>query len=170
MSRFNLPNLPYIRQDDKYYEQTFRAVEQAVNRMSDQGNLDPTGAQLATPPQIGGVSVVESGGIHDIQITDNSPAYNGLQYSAEYSRTSDFQNAHRIDMGESQNHRANLGSGPYFWRAYSKYSASLPSNPLYHGGETPVAVGSGEHAGPPMQTGMGFTGIYRNSSVPPVRK
>jgi hypothetical protein len=170
MSRFTVPNLAYIRSDDKKYSQTFQAVSDAINRLSDQTNADPTGAQVATPPQVSGLSVVESGGIHDVQITDQSPAYAGIQYSAEYSQTSDFQNSHKIDLGTSQNHRANLGAGQYFWRASSSYHPATPSPHVYHGGATPQAVGSGAYPGPPMQQGQGFSGQYRSSTTPPVRK
>jgi hypothetical protein len=170
-SRFQIPNLAYIRQDDKNYEQAFRAVASAINRMSDQGNLDPTGTQVAIPTAPAMISVIQAGGIHDIQITDNAPGYNGQKYLAEYSQTPSFSNFHQIDMGESQNHRANLGAGTYYWRARTKMSASLASDPVYFGGSSsPTAVGSGSYVGPAMQPYQGFAGIYRNSSVPPIRK
>lgn len=170
MARFQVQNKAYIRSDDNKYAQAFQSLEDAVNRVSDQANIDPTGAQVATPPALSGISVTEAGGIHDIALTDNSPAYAGIQYSAEYSQTPDFQNSHKIDMGTSQNHRANMGSGTYYWRASSSYHPATPSTPVYHGGATPQAVGSGSYPGPPMQQGQGFSGQYRSSSTPPVRK
>jgi hypothetical protein len=170
MSRFQIINKGYIRQDDAKYLQVFQSLEDAINRVADQANVDPTGAQVATPPTVAGINVVESGGIHDVQIQDNSPAYRGLQYSAFYSQTPDFQNAHRIDLGESQNHRANLGPGKYYWAAASKYSSSDHSAMVFHGGPTPAAVGSGDYSGPPMQQAQGFAGQYRASSTPPTRQ
>ncbi len=170
MARFQLPNLSYIRQDDDKYYGAFTALRDAVQNISDQGNLDPANSQQATPPPISKVNVVHAGGIHDVQIVDNTPAFNGIRYMAEYSQTADFQNSHTIDLGESQNHRANLGNGTYYWRASSKYPTSQPSNPVYHGGVTPNAVGSGAYSGPAMQQAQGFTGPYRSSSTPPVRK
>lgn len=170
MGRFQVPNKGYIRQDDEKYYSAISSIEGAINRISDQANVDPTSAQVAMPSPISGVSVTQAGGIHDIQIQDQSPAYNGLKYSAYYSQTPDFQNAHRIDLGESQNHRANLGAGTYYWAATSKYPASQESAMVYHGGSAPAAVGAGAYPGPPMQQAQGFTGQYRNSTTPPVRQ
>ncbi len=170
MSRFQLPNKGYIRQDDNKYAAAFQSLEDAINRVSDQGNIDPTGAQVAAPAPVSNISVVESGGIHDIQIADQSPAYRGVRYHAEYSQTPDFQNSHTIDLGTSQNHRANLGPGKYYWRASSSYPSSDTSAHVYHGGATPQAVGSGTYSGPPMQQRQGFSGQYRSSSTPPIRQ
>ncbi len=170
MSRFQIPNLAYIRQDDDKYYNALKSIEEAINNYSDQGNLDPTSATQAAPAPVSAINVVATGGIHDIQITDNSPAYAGLQYAADYSQTADFQNFHTIDMGTSQNHRANLGPGQYFWRASSFYHPATPSTQVYHGGSSPASVGSGMYTGPEMQSGQRFTGLYRNSSTPPVRQ
>lgn len=170
MGRFQIPNKAYIRGDDAKYLQVFQSLEDAVNRVSDQANVDPTGAQVAVPQPISGINVVEQNGIHDIQLTDQSPAYAGIRYAADYSQTQDFQNFHTIDMGNSQNHRANLGSGKYFWRASSYYHPATPSPHAYHGGITPQAVGSGTYSGPPMQQNQSFTGQYRSSPTPPIRK
>jgi len=170
MARFSIPNLSYIRQSDKKLYDSLQSIEQAINNHSDQGNLDPTAVSQAPPQPVSAVNVVESGGIHDIQITDNSPAYAGLSYIADYSQTPDFQNYHTIDMGISQNHRANLGPGKYYWRASSYYHAATPSAPVYHGGATPAVVGSGNYTGPAMQPKQGFTGLYRNSTTPPIRQ
>ena len=166
MARFQVQNKAYINQDDDKYGGALQSIEDAVNRISDQANVDPSSAQVATPTPVSKISVIEKDGIHDIAIHDNSPAYNGIQYSAYYSRTPDMANAHRIDLGESQNHRANLGGGKYYWAASSKYSASGHSPMVYH----PDPVGSGAHAGPPMQKAMGFTTQFRNSNTPPIRR
>lgn len=168
-NRIQVPNLAYIRRDDQKYASAFTALTDSINRIADQANVDPTGAQVEAPPPVSAISVVENAGIHDIQIQDNSPAYRGLQYSAFYSQTPDFANPHRIDLGESQNHRANLGSGIYYWAAASKYSSSAHSEMVYHGGSTPTPVGSGIHAGPVMQPFQGFNTQYRNSTTPPTR-
>lgn len=170
MARFQIPNKAYLRADDQKYASAMQALEDAINQMADQGNLDPTGAQVAKPSSVSGIKVVESGGIHDIQLTDHSPAYAGLNYSADYSQTPDFQNFHTIDMGTSQNHRANLGAGKYYWRASSSYHPATPSDHVYHGGAMPEAVGGGDYPGPAMQQRQGFSGLYRNSSTPPIRQ
>lgn len=170
MGRFQVPNKSYLKADDQKYAATIQALEDAINQMADQGNLDPSGAQVAKPSQISNISVVESGGIHDIQLTDHSPAYAGIKYVADYSQTPDFKNFHTVDMGNSQNYRKNLGTGAYYWRASSNYHPATPSDHVYHGGATPQAVGNGDYPGPPMQPRQGFSGQYRNSATPPIRQ
>lgn len=168
MPAFRIPNLGYIRQDDSKYHAAFTAIQDAITNLSVQGNLDPTGTSSGTPPPVSGLSVVEKDGIHDVQIQDQSPANRGLNYFAYYSRTADFQNEHKVDLGASQNIRVNLGAGQYHWRVNSAYPTSAPSDHVYH-----PPVGSGTHAGPAMQAGQGESGfgqIYRGSTVPPVRK
>jgi len=171
MAQFTIPNISYIRsQMDSKLANALEAINDRVGVIADQGNIDPQSATQAAPPPVGAINVVESGGIHDIKITDESPAYAGLNYTADYSQTADFQNFHTIDMGVSQNHRANLGPGTYYWRASSFYHPATPSNPVYHGGATPQPVGTGSYTGPDMQQKQGFTGPYRNSNTPPIRK
>lgn len=170
MARFQLPNKSYIRQDDSKYLQALQSMEDAINRLSDQTNADPTGASVAPPAPISGISVAAQNGIHDISINDNNPAYRGIRYAADYSTTPDFQNFHTIDMGTSQNLRKNMGPGQFYWRASNRYPASDPASHAYHGGATPEPVGEGNYNGPPMSQQQGFNGKFRNSSTPPVRK
>lgn len=166
-----IPNLSYIRsQMDSKLADALEAIDGRIAVIGRQGNLDPESSTQAAPPQISAINVVAQAGIHDIQIQDSSPAYAGLNYLADYSQTEDFQNFHTIDMGTSQNHRANLGDGQYFWRARSYYHPATPSAHVYHGGATPEAVGTGSYPGPAMQDRQGFSGIYRNSNTPPIRK
>jgi hypothetical protein len=174
MTRFQTPNKPHIRNMDDKLANALDSHESAINAISDQLNADPTGAQQASPATISRMSVTEADGFHDIQITDNAPAYRGINYFAYYSRTADFQNAHKIDMGASQNHRVYLGAGPYYWKADHAYPGSPPSTAVYHGGSTPQPVGSGTHVGPAMQSTQGTAAFgattYRNSNTPPIRK
>lgn len=139
-----------------------------LGRVADQGNINLTGSQQGAPSQISAFNVVESGGIHDLQIIDDSPAYAGLNYHVEYSQ--DNQNWHKIDLGTAQNHRANLGAGKYYWRASSAYHPATPSDYVYFGGAQAQSIGSGAYSGPPMQSQQSFTGQYRSSTTPPIRK
>jgi hypothetical protein len=174
MARFQVPNKGYIRNKDSQLGNALEKIEDAINAQADQGNTDPTGAQQAAPSAISQMSVTAADGIHDIQITDNAPAYRGINYFAYYSQTPDFQNFHKIDMGASQNHRVFLGPGKYYWKSNHAYPSSPPSTDVYHGGSTPEAVGTGSHIGPPMQQNQGTAAFgattYRNSSIPPIRK
>lgn len=171
MANFPIPNISYIRsQMDSKLADALEAINDRIGVISNQGNLDPESSSQAAPPQISAVNVVAQAGIHDIQIQDSSPAYAGLNYAVDYSQTSDFSNFHTIDLKTSQNHRANLGDGTYYWRAKSYYHPATPSTPVYHGGATPQPVGTGSYPGPAMQDRQGFSGIYRNSNTPPIRK
>jgi hypothetical protein len=173
MARFQIPNLSYIRQSDEKLYNALKSIEGAVNNHSDQGNLDPNGAEQAAPPAISKITATASDGYHDLQIMDNAPAYRGLNYFAYYSKTPGFENAHKIDLGTSQNHRVFLGPGQFYWGANHAYPTSPASAMVYHGGGTPQAVGSGTYAGPEMSTTQGsqaFGPMYRNSSTPPIRK
>lgn len=174
MSRFQVPYKSHLKTLDPKLATAMDQVERAINHQADQANTDPTGAEQAPPSPISRMSVTEADGIHDIQITDNAPAYRGINYFAYYSQTPDFQNAHKIDMGASQNHRIYLGAGPYYWKSNHAYPSSPPSTDVYHGGSSPAPVGSGSHAGPAMQQSQGTAGFgittYRNSNTPPIRK
>ena len=168
-----VPHLEIIGQQNPVLYEALRSIITGVNNVATQTNAEPNASQNAAPPPIAGFNVVESGGIHDVQITDNAPAYRGVNYFAEYSRTADFANPHQIDLGSSQNHRANLGTGAYYWRASSAYRTSAASAYVYHGGAQAAAVGSGSYAGPGMQQRQGAQGYgsqYRNSAMPPVRR
>jgi hypothetical protein len=162
MARFQLQN----------HANPTKAIEDAINAISDQTNADPSGARQGAPTKISAVNVVEADGFHDIQVVDNAPAYPGINYFAYYSR--DQKNWHKVDMGASQNHRVYLGSGAYYWKSNHAYPTSQPSSDVYHGGAKPVAVGSGSHVGPEMQQSQGQpafgTSNYRNASTPPIRK
>lgn len=174
--RFQIPNLSAIRTgkyDPEDLANALLSIQGAIGNINDQTNTNSIASSSGAPPVISGINVTEKGGIHDIQITDSSPAQRGINYFAEYSQTPDFQNVHKIDLGSSQNHRANLGAGTYYWRAYSSYGSSEHSQPVMHGGTSAAAVGSGTYSGPDMQQqqgGMGFGPLYRSSSTPPVRR
>jgi hypothetical protein len=174
MARYQVPNKSHIRSIDSKLADALDSSESAINAISDQLNADPTGAQQAPPAAISRLSVTAADGIHDIQIVDNAPAYRGINYFAYYSQTADFKNAHKVDLGASQNHRIYLGPGTYYWKANHAYPSSPPSRDIYHGGSTPEGVGTGSHIGPPMQQSQGTAAFgattYRNSSTPPIRK
>jgi hypothetical protein len=173
MARFQIPSLSYIRQSDQRMYDALKAIEQAINNHSDQGNLDPSGAEQAAPAPVSQFIATAANGYHDLQITDNAPAYRGVNYFAYYSKTPDFANKHKIDLGSSQNHRVFLGPGKFYWAVNHAYPTSPGSPMVFHGGGKPQPVGSGAYAGPEMSAQQGaeaFGPMYRNSVVPPVRK
>jgi hypothetical protein len=165
-NRFNLPS---IKDNPEGFE---RQLQTVIGNLADQTATNPTANASGAPPSIAGINVVAAGGIHDVQIQDNTPAARGLHYFADYSDTPDFQNYHTIAMGPSQNMRFNHGPGQLHWRGYSSYPSSSHSAPLMHGGATATPVGTGTAVGPPLQPKQGSTGfgpVYRNSKTPPTR-
>ncbi len=160
----NVPNLDLIRQKYPELYPAVEALQRGLGNVATQTNANPNGAQSTAPPAISGLSVKEAGGIHDVQITDNSPAARGKSYFAYYAQTPDMSNAHKIDLGASQNHRANLGPGKYYWSAHSSYDTGDPSPMAYHGGATPVAVGSGSLHGSGYAAGAGSGGVWADGA------
>ena len=161
-----------IRQKSPEMAPAFTAIQRAIGNLEQQTNANANGAQQKPPPSISSLSVTEAGGIHDIQITDNSPAVRGKNYFAYYSTSPDLSNAHKIDLGASQNRRENLGSGTYYWAAHSALATSDPSPLVYHGGAKPLPTGTGKQAGPPMQPTQGhpaFGPAISNATVAPSR-
>ncbi len=168
----NLPGLDLIRQRYPDLYPIIDALHRGISNVASQTNANPNGSQQKPPTPIAGLNVTEKGGIHDVQITDNAPAARGVSYFTYYSQTPDMSNAHKIDLGASQNHRANLGPGKYYWSAHSSYDTGDASAMVFHGGATPAAVGSGTYAGPAMQQAQGGTAFgpqFKNATKAPAR-
>jgi hypothetical protein len=165
-----LPNFDIIRQKYPELYPALEALSTGQQNIARQTNTDPSRPQPAAPTQIAGITVSEKDGHHDVQITDNSPAYPGIGYHAYYSR--DKQNWHRVDLGSAKNTRVNLGGGKYFWAADSGYTPASRSPMVYHGGPIPKTTGTGSYVGPELsssQNTFGAEPIYRNSAKAPVR-
>lgn len=154
MANLNPRNMAYIRSMDPKVHEALSDIVNAVNNAAQQTNADPTSV-TPPPPKISALNVTEQNGVFDAQIQDHSAFNRGSSYMLEYSQTPNFQNTHVVHLGPSRNWRGNLGAGPLHFRAYSGYGSSAPSEPVYHGGQPGIAVGSGVTQGPPMQQGMG---------------
>ena len=154
MAQLNPRNMAYIRSVDPRLHEALTDIVNAHNNVAQQVNADPTSV-TPPPPKIAGLNVVEQNGVFDAQITDHSAFNRGSSYMLEYAQTPNFQSAHTVHLGPARNWRGNLGQGPLYWRAYSSYGSSASSEPVYHGGQPGIAVGSGSASGPPMQQGMG---------------
>jgi hypothetical protein len=101
--------------------------------------------------------VTASQGIFDIRIFDGSSVSRGINYFVEYSVTPQFTEAIPIDLGTSRCHRCFLGNLTLYWRGYSQYLGSQPSDAVYFGSSTaPTAVvGGGSITGPTPQPSTG---------------
>lgn len=132
-----------------------------------QANTNPNG-QPTAPPAINGFHVSTGpGGEFQLAITDNSEVSRGVKYWAEHATNPQFTNAHAIDIGQTRNHSVYLGNQTLYWRAYSSYGASPPSNHVYHGSAVrPIAVTGGVAGTRAPSQGSG-TGAAGQSGVGP---
>jgi hypothetical protein len=170
MSNANVPQLAAIKLRDPDLGRALEYLQNVANNMGQQGNAAPVGTLPAPSPHAAN-SVVGGAGILDVQVTDNSPQYQGLQHFFDYSNDG-WKTVHTQPMGPAKNWRGSKGSGTFAVRTYSQYpSSSTPSSPLYH-----AAVDTTGATEPPMQAGQGSgTGLAGFGSVayttpkPPVR-
>ena len=180
----NVRNLQEIRsRDPKLYEALTDIINAHLN-IAQQVNGNSTGAP-APPPAISNLSVKAQNGHFTASITDNGQIYRGIQYYIEHADNPQFTDAQRVHLGDSRDHQMFLGNVTRYFRAYSSYSASAPSSPVFHGdSSSPLPVsGGGAIGGPAFQTsqasGTGFPGQgatgpgpihYRTANgAPPVR-
>ena len=187
-----IPHLEYLRGlsspefpdlGSKLFE-ALHAIQQQTTTVEQQTNSNSTGPP-PTPPPVAGLTVQAQNGHFQIAVKDPSPIYRGVKYFVEHADNPHFTNSHVIDMGTSRNHNVFLGNVTRYWRAYSSYSASSPSDPVYHGSRAipePVS-GGGSVGGPafasPEGSGTGQSGQtlegpgkvpFRSvSGAPPVR-
>ena len=142
-------NQPYIQHLDPRLGQALDSIVDQLQTIAKQVVASPTGS-VAAPSVISALSVTASGGIFDMQIQDNSPVSRGINYFVEYSTTPDFAQPHVVDLGASRTYRATWGNQTLYFRAYSQYATSAPSQAVYFGSATsPTAVaGGGASAGP----------------------
>ena len=146
-------NSQRLKSSDPYLYEALRQVIAAVNTIGRGVGVDPAGS-IASPDQIGSVTVTAADGIFDIAITDNSPVHRGIFYFAESDTTPAFAAPRVYFLGSSRNLRVSLGNQTLYWRAYSQYIGSLPSQPVNYG-EPPAVVVGGGLAGPPLQASSG---------------
>lgn len=133
------------------------SMEEEMNAQKTQtgaaGSLQK-GQAPQTPPPPAAISVQASGGIFQVNITDQTP---GVNYVLEYSPTANFPpNPRQISLALGANqYRSMLGNQTLFWRVRSGYPTAPHSAPLspptYFGSPTaptPV-IGGGATIGPP---------------------
>jgi len=145
-----IPNIDYLRGSDPRLAEAFDAVARYFQNVSLQTGADPTQNQSQAPSQVQGLQVTASGGIYEVKINDTTPVAKQINYFAEYSTTPGFQKPTVVPMGPSRNVRLNLGNQNFYWRAYSQYPTSNPSDPVYFGSKSsPTSVsGGGSTIGP----------------------
>lgn len=121
--------------------------------------------QPSAPPAPNTLTVTAKNGHFQAAIQDNGPIYRGIQYHLEHADNPHFINPHVEHLGPSRNANLFLGSATRYFRAYSSYSSSPPSAPVYHGGQAkPMPVTGGGFVGPPpfldsQGSGTGAAGV-----------
>jgi hypothetical protein len=146
--------LAQIKSDSPY---VYEALTQLVNGVNSVGlamGVDPSGT-LHTPARIGNLNVVAAGGIFDLAITDHSAVRRGIFYFAESDTTPAFSRPYVHFLGSSRNLRVSLGNQTLYWRAYSQYLGSNPSDPVTFGTPATAVIGGGTFAGPALQASQG---------------
>jgi hypothetical protein len=146
--------LAQIKSESPYTYEALTQIVNAVNSLGRATGVDPTGA-ITPPVPIGGLSVTAADGIFDLAITDNSALYRGIFYFAESDSTPAFANPRVYFLGSSRNLRLALGNQTLYWRAYSQYMGSDPSEPVAFGAPPTAVTGGGATAGPQMQASSG---------------
>lgn len=150
-----LPNIEHIRRiDQRLYESLFQ-THQAILSLAQQAGIGASGNIQA--PELQSIAVTAANGTFSISVVDKSATHLGINYFVEYADNPQFDNAHTLFMGPSRNENGLfLGSGTFYFRAFSQYPNSLQSNRIVYGGATPTAVaGGGAIAGPTLPPSQG---------------
>lgn len=185
-------NLDYIRAAKEWNPdlaaRIYEAVQdlnRAVSNHLQQTNGNPTG-EPKPPSAPLGIQVSARDGYMHVAINDQEELYRGVQYWVAHADNPNFTNAiHTQASGtELRNHTEFIGNQTRYVQVYKSYPWSGPTQPVIHGGATPIAVnGGGSIAGPlflPSQgTGTGMQNqhpsgpgpvAFRSSTgLPPVR-
>ena len=151
-------NLSYIRTIPVFGPRLYETLSDILTQQSNaamQTNANPSGGSQAPPPQINALTVTAGAGIAHVQITDNNQMYRGVKYHVQYATEPGFSNPITAHMGPSRDLRIPVGTQPLYYRAFSDYPTSDTSNPVYHGGSTPIAVTASGTDQPPIPTGKG---------------
>jgi hypothetical protein len=131
------------------------------------------------------VNVSQANGHFSVSVTDHNDVYRQVSYYVEHDTDPNFTNPITVPMGTSRNMNLFLGNGARYFRAYSAYPNSAPSQAVYHGtsaapavvlgdgtiGPPPVVASQGSGTGP-QRVGLEGPGIspWRSANgAPPVR-
>jgi hypothetical protein len=171
-----LPQLKSVETGNPKLYTALKSIVDAVNNLGRGSGVDPSGG-IAPPTPPAAISVTAADGIFDIAITDNSQLVRGISYFLESDTTPAFTQPHVYPLGPSRNARLALGNLTLYWRAYSQYVGSDPSQVTTFGNPATAVVGggsagpaqqpsagSGTASGTGQQGGSGFgRNLYRNS-------
>ena len=143
-----------IKSESPYIYEALIQIVNGVNAVGVATGVDPSGS-ISAPAPIGSLSVVAADGVFDLAITDNSSVRRGIFYFAESDTTPAFARPRVHFLGSSRNLRLALGNQTLYWRAYSQYLGSDPSEPVTFGTPATPVAGGGTATGPALQPSMG---------------
>jgi hypothetical protein len=146
--------LAQIKSDSPYVYEALTQLVNGVNSLGRATGVDPSGT-IAPPAPIGSLNVTAADGIFDLAITDNSTVNRGIFYFAESDTTPSFASPYVHFLGSSRNLRIAMGNQTLYWRAYSQYLGSDPSEPITFGTPATAVVGGGTATGPALQASEG---------------
>ena len=149
-----IAQLAQIKSDSPYVYEALVQLVNGVNAVGRGTGVDPSGT-ISAPVPIGSLNVTAADGIFDLAITDNSSVNRGIFYFAESDTTPAFNQPYVHFMGSSRNLRISMGNQTLYWRAYSQYLGSDPSEPVTFGTPPAAVTGGGTAAGPALQSSSG---------------
>ena len=149
-------HLDYIRTKDARLYDAISDIKAGIERMARQLVANPSG-EVGAPPTPSSLSVTASNGSFAATIFDNNPVLRGIVYFLEVATGPTFDNPVLIVfLGPSRQWTGFLGSGTYYFRAFSQYPTSAPSLPVYFGSaNSPTGVAGGGTLAAPTPTGTG---------------
>src|SRR5260370_2567139 len=118
-----------LKDRDPYLYETLTRIVWALTARSQRAGVDPS-VPAPAPSPIASINVQASNGWFDISIADPSDARPGLFYFAESDVTPAFSAPRVYFLGASRNLYVQLCNQTLYWRAFSQYIGSLPSNPV----------------------------------------
>src|SRR6185503_12826727 len=125
MAKLAPRNLNAIASGKYTPQQLYECLKDIVashNNIAQQVNAEPVGVTPAPLPH-SSLSVVGGGGILDVAITKDTPAYRGEENFFDYSNDNGVT-WHTKSIGPAKNWRGSLGSGTFLVRSYASHSAS----------------------------------------------
>src|SRR5579872_6674863 len=131
-----------LKDRDPYLYETLTKIVSAVNSASHAAGVDSSTPSPA-PTQIASIVVQSANGWFDVSITDPSDARPGLFYFAESDTTPSFNAPRVYFLGASRNLYIQLGNQTLYWRGYSQYIGSQPSQPVTFGSPATTVTGGG---------------------------
>ncbi len=146
--------LAQIKSESPYVYEALTQIVNGVNSLGRATGVDPSGT-ISPPSPIGSLNVTAADGIFDLAITDNSTVNRGIFYFAESDTTPSFASPYVHFLGSSRNLRIAMGNQTLYWRAYSQYLGSDPSEPITFGTPATAVVGGGAATGPTLQASTG---------------